>query len=120
MKSLLQSFILLLFLFFANGVFASDSEEIQYLLSFISSSNCTFIRNGNEHPAAKAREHLEMKYNHAKRRIHTAEDFIDKIASRSSLSRKQYTIRCGTTILPTKQWLEEALKLHRTSTEKNK
>jgi len=120
MKSLFHSLLLLFFLFFGNVVSASENEDIQYLLSFIRSSDCVFIRNGDEHPSKEASEHLEMKYNHVKKRIHTAEDFIDKIASKSSLSRKQYTVQCGEVLLPTKQWLEEALKSHRTTTGTHK
>ena len=116
MKYLLQYLLILCFLFSRSVASASENIEIQQLLTFISSSDCIFIRNGGEHPAQEAREHLEMKYNHVKKRIHTAEDFIDKIASKSSLSRKQYTVRCGEVILPTRQWLEEALESYRTST----
>ncbi|MBU1140682.1 MAG: DUF5329 domain-containing protein [Proteobacteria bacterium] len=99
---------------------AADNEEINYLLSYLSDSGCTFIRNGNEHQAQEAREHLEMKYNHAKGRIKTAEDFIDKIASKSSLSRRQYEVRCADVQLSSKQWLDEALAFHRASREKQK
>lgn len=120
MKQLLSSLLLLLFLLSGNAASASGNEEIQYLLSFISGSDCIFIRNGDEHPPKEASEHLEMKYNHIKKRIHTAEDFIDKIASKSSLSRKQYTVRCDEVIIPTKQWLQEALRLHRTLTKRHK
>ncbi|MBU1420455.1 MAG: DUF5329 domain-containing protein [Proteobacteria bacterium] len=99
---------------------AADNEEINYLLSYLSDSGCTFIRNGDEHQAQEAREHLEMKYNHAKGRIKTAEDFIDKIASKSSLSRRQYEVRCADVQLSSKQWLDEALAFHRASIEKQK
>jgi Family of unknown function (DUF5329) len=120
MKQLLSPLLLLLFLLSGNAALASENEEIQYLLSFIGASDCIFIRNGDEHPSKEASEHLEMKYNHVKKRIQTAEDFIDKIASKSSLSRRQYTVRCNEVIFPTKRWLEEALVSHRTSTGKQK
>ncbi len=100
-------------LFAGNVVFAGDNEEIDYLLSYLADSGCTFVRNGEEHEAKEARDHLEMKYNYAKRRIKTAEVFIDKIASKSSLSRKPYEVRCGDVETPSKQWLEEALAVHR-------
>ena len=114
------SYLLLLVLLSGNAASASENEEIQYLLSFISASDCVFIRNGDEHPAQEASEHLEMKYNYAKGRIHTAEDFIDKIASKSSLSRRQYTVRCDEVIIPTKRWLDNALESHRTATGTHK
>ena len=96
-----------------NSVLAVENEEIEYLLSYIAASDCIFIRNGTEHQPKDAREHLEMKYNHVKSRIATAEDFINKVASKSSLSRRKYQIRCGDIQLPTKVWLEQALASHR-------
>ncbi len=110
-----QLTLILALLFTGNDIFAAENEEIDYLLSYLGDSGCTFIRNGDEHPAKEAKEHLEMKYNHAKRRIKTAEDFINKIASKSSLSRKQYKVRCADVQLPSKQWLERALASHRGS-----
>ncbi|MEA3230674.1 MAG: DUF5329 domain-containing protein [Thermodesulfobacteriota bacterium] len=112
------SLILFLALFFpGNFVVAAENDEIEYLLSFIGSSDCIFIRNGREYQAEEAREHLEMKYNHVKRRIKTAEDFIDKIASKSSLSGRQYEVRCDGIKLQTSQWLRESLASYRVSVE---
>ncbi len=110
---------LLLFILFiglllhGNSVLAVENEEIEYLLSYIAASDCIFIRNGTEHQPKDAREHLEMKYNHVRSRIATAEDFINKVASKSSFSRRKYQIRCGDIQLPTKVWLEQALASHR-------
>lgn len=103
----------LIFFFPGNIVNASENEEIEYLLSYTAASNCIFIRNGKEHPATEAREHLEMKYNHVKRHIKTAEDFIDKIASKSSLSRKEYAIRCDGVQQQARLWLTQVLAGYR-------
>ena len=115
MKHLLCRLLALSFFLSGHFAMAADNQEIQYLLSFIEASDCVFIRNGEEHPAKEAKEHLEMKYNHVKRHIKTAEDFIDKVASKSSLSKRPYKVRCGDVLIPTKQWLREALESHRTS-----
>jgi len=94
---------------------AAEQAEIEYLLTFVAESNCIFIRNGKEHQAKEASAHLAMKYNHVKKRIKTAEIFIDKIASQSSLTRRAYTIRCeGRQQIPAQQWLQKALEAHRT------
>jgi len=107
-----------LVVFFPNNfVIAKENEEIAYLLSFIADSDCIFIRNNEEHSAKDARKHLEMKYNHVKKRIKTAEDFINKIATKSSLTRKLYQVSCAGVLLPTKSWLEEALAHRRASME---
>jgi hypothetical protein len=97
---------------FAN---AAENEEIDFLLSYIASSGCNFIRNGDEHQATEASKHLKMKYNHAKDRIKSAENFIDKIATKSSFTNRSYEVICHGTRLPTKEWLEEALASYRTS-----
>ena len=116
----MQILSLLFFLgvFFSGGpVFAEGNEEIEYLLSYIGASDCVFIRNGKEHQPKKASEHLAMKYSHVKKRIKTADDFIDKIASQSSITRRQYKIRCGGVQIPARQWLRDALESRRISAE---
>ncbi|PCC14623.1 hypothetical protein CIK86_14645 [Pseudoalteromonas sp. JB197] len=67
-------------------------QEVQYLITFISNSNATFIRNGDEHTSKEAAEHLAMKYRKAKRYAKTADDFINNLASKSSWSGKAYTV----------------------------
>ena len=113
MKYLARCVLILSFLFSGSISFAAENEEIDYLLTHLAESGCTFIRNGDEHEAKEARDHLEMKYNHARKRIKTAEDFINKIASKSSLSRKPYVVDCGDVQTLSKQWLEDALAAHR-------
>jgi len=113
MKYFILCVLAMVFLFSGNTSHAAENEEINYLLTYLANSGCTFIRNGDEHEAEKSRDHLEMKYNYAKRRIKTAEDFINKIASKSSLSRKPYEVQCGDVSIPSKQWLESALAAHR-------
>ncbi len=112
-KTLCIISLVLTFLAGNCSCFAADNEEVSYLLSYLANSGCTFIRNGDEHDAKKARDHLKMKYDYGKKHIKTAEDFIDKIASQSSLSHKAYQVHCGETMTPAKQWLEEALSAHR-------
>jgi hypothetical protein len=71
------------------------SAEIEYLLTTMGQSECTFIRNGKEYDADDAESHLRMKYRRGKRYAGTADDFIDNLASRSSMSRKPYLIACN-------------------------
>ena len=90
------TFFLFIALFFpVQFAVAAEDNEIAFLLSYIAGSDCIFIRNGDEHQAKDASEHLEMKYNHAKDRIKSAEDFIDKIATKSSFSGKPYILGKG-------------------------
>lgn len=79
--------------------------EIQHLLKFVESSQCTFLRNGSSHDSINARSHIEMKYNHVKSRVDSTEDFIKYAATRSSLSGKQYEVVCNGKRHATGNWL---------------
>lgn len=96
-----------------------EEKKIEFLLNAIGESNAIFIRNGDEHPAKKAKAHLEGKINSAKKmfwffgpeRKITVRDFIDKIASESSMSGKKYYMRFpGKEKVTTKSWLDKKLK----------
>jgi hypothetical protein len=71
--------------------------EINYLLSAVASSNCEFNRNGNWYDPKSAADHLATKYKFlaARDQVQSAEEFIEKAASRSSLSGRDYAVRCG-------------------------
>ena len=72
----------------------TESQKIDALIEHIGSmKNSVFIRNGSEHPAGEAAEHLRRKWNSAANEITTAEAFIEQIASRSSLTGEPYQIR---------------------------
>jgi hypothetical protein len=87
-----------------------DDAEIQHLLSAIGSSGCTFTRNGTDHPAQAAEDHLRMKYRHAGSRIGTAEAFIERLASESSWTGQPYLIHCGADQpVPSGDWLGNRL-----------
>lgn len=70
-------------------------QEIDFLISAVADSSCTFVRNGREHDAARASQHLQMKRERGSKYYDTTEQFIERIASRSSWSGKDYLIRCG-------------------------
>jgi hypothetical protein len=87
--------------------------EIDHLLQYVAASSCTFVRNGTEYPADKAREHLAVKYRFAADRIATAEDFIRYLASGSSLSGEPYHVRCGRSDALSGEWLTAELIRYR-------
>jgi hypothetical protein len=90
--------------------------EINYLLNFVEISGCEFYRNGSWYDSVRAREHLHTKYEYlsARNRIETAEEFIELGASKSSLSGRQYEVRCGTcTNTATSDWLKAVLSRYR-------
>jgi len=93
---------------------AGANPEIQYLLTTVGDSNCTFTRNGKDHSAVEARDHLAMKYRRAGSRVKTAEAFIEHLASESSWTGKPYLIQCGEESVPSRNWLTERLDRFRT------
>jgi hypothetical protein len=92
---------------------AASQDEIQHLLSFIRSSNCTFIRNGSRHDPQEAVTHIEKKYNYLKNRIKSTDDFIRGAATRSSLSGRDYEVICDGQTMKTADWLRRELARYR-------
>ena len=78
---------------FAIG--ATMDEEIDALLNAVAISDCVFVRNGKEHDVDDAVSHLQMKRERGGRHFDTTEEFIERIASKSSWSGKPYEIHCG-------------------------
>ncbi len=88
----------------------SVSQEIVQLLQYIESSDCIFIRNGEEHSAAEARVHIQKKYDYFKDRVRTTEDFIKYSAAKSSMSGVPYMVRCNGQEIRNADWLNTELQ----------
>jgi len=102
--------------FAALPVFSGEiNSEIEHLLTSVGKSNCTFIRNGKEHASNDAEEHLRMKYRKGKNWVANADQFIERIATKSSLSRAPYYIRCSKSEHRTGEWLSKILAEYRYS-----
>lgn len=71
-------------------------QEIDALIDALTTSKCEFQRNGKWYGAADARSHLQRKYDHLlkKKLVDTAEQFIERAASKSSMSGREYRLRC--------------------------
>ncbi|MDH3908154.1 MAG: DUF5329 domain-containing protein [Gammaproteobacteria bacterium] len=97
------------------AVLAGNTEsEIEYLIASIGDSNCTFVRNGSRHDAEDAEDHLRMKYRRGKRYATSAELFIERLASKSSMSGKLYTMECpDSETVPSGEWLTARLHEYR-------
>jgi hypothetical protein len=102
-------------LLYSLPLFADDQNpEIDFLLSAIGSSECVFVRNGKRHEAKKAEEHLRMKYDRGRRYATSTEAFIERLASKSSMTRKLYMIECpGAEPVPSGVWLMQRLEVLR-------
>src|SRR5438105_1215724 len=81
----------------AGELSGTAQKEIGMLLDRIESSNCSFGRNGSWYAPADARKHLQMKVDYMVKRnmLGSAEEFISKAATASSVSGQAYQIRCG-------------------------
>jgi hypothetical protein len=93
--------------------------EIDYLLAHVGASGCEFYRNGSWYDGPRAQAHLRVKYDYlaARNLVRSAEDFIDKAATKSSLSGQPYQIRCaGYAAVASNQWLRDALARYRVQT----
>jgi hypothetical protein len=106
-------FFLPVFCLLSHWAWADATAEIQHLLGYIGGSDCSFVRNGQEHDSAAARDHIENKYDYARRWIETAEQFIAYTATKSSISGELYQVICDGRKEPSAVWLTRELKRFR-------
>jgi hypothetical protein len=91
------------------------TQEIEHLIGHLKASGREFERNGSWHDSAKAAEHLRGKYDYrSKGWVATAEDFIARAGTQSSMSHKPYWVRCsGKEAEASASWLQAELKRYR-------
>jgi hypothetical protein len=78
----------------AEEITAREKERIEYLIGHVEEMNAeVFIRNGKEYGAGTAARFLRSKWQANTDKVKTAEDFVEKIASRSSTTGTPYRIR---------------------------
>jgi hypothetical protein len=71
-----------------------EQRKIEYLISSVADlRDAVFVRNGTEYDSARAADHLRLKLRNAGGHVGTAEDFIARCASASSISGEKYRIR---------------------------
>lgn len=94
--------LLLIFVLLSSISYAADSKnmmekEITHLLDHLNNSDCVFNRNGKWYGADEAVKHIYKKYNYLIKRGHvnSTEQFIERAASKSSMSGKPYMVKCG-------------------------
>jgi Family of unknown function (DUF5329) len=97
---------------------AATRLEIAHLFTTLEASNCQFNRNGTWYGAKDASGHLQTKYKYLQDKdlVPTAEKFIERAATESSLSGKAYQIKCGDGVVqPSAPWFQATLVKYRTS-----
>ncbi|WP_414164450.1 YfeK family protein [Superficieibacter sp. BNK-5] len=73
---------------------AHEEARINAMLNaLVQKQDLTFVRNGDAHNCEEAVSHLRVKLGNTRNRIDTAEQFIDKVASSSSITGKPYIVK---------------------------
>ncbi|MCI5123173.1 MAG: hypothetical protein D3925_01525 [Candidatus Electrothrix sp. AR5] len=94
-----------------------QQPEVAHLLQFVKNSPCKVNRNGSFHHGQDAATHILKKYDYFRKKIKTTEQFIEYSASKSTMSRKDYTVRCnGAEEIRTRDWLLRELETYRSNT----
>lgn len=93
----------------ARAVEPEAQLEINRLLEKVADSGCDFERNGSLHSSTDAASHLALKYERGERYVDTTEDFIDRLATKSSWSGKPYWVICAGERAPSGDWLRVLL-----------
>jgi hypothetical protein len=72
----------------------TENQKIEYLIQSVENlEGGKFYRNGEWHTPKEAAAHLRMKWKNAGNRIKTVKQFIDKIATSSSLTGQPYKVK---------------------------
>lgn len=112
-------FVFLLYSLFSSAQAAepqATKAEIAHLFTTLEASNCQFNRNGSWYGAKEASAHLGTKYKYLQDKdlVPSAEKFIERAATESSLSGKAYQIKCADNVpQPSAPWFKAALDKYR-------
>ncbi|MCC7291284.1 MAG: DUF5329 family protein [Phycisphaerales bacterium] len=87
---------------------AWQQEVIERLIARVESSDAVFIRNDVEYTGKQAADHMRLKMAHAGKPITAVEQFIEEVASESSITGKPYKLRLSDgKVVETRAWLKE-------------
>jgi len=94
---------------------AATQREITHLFAYLQGSACSFQRNGDWHDGKDAAAHLDRKYRYLLERglVTSAESFIERAATGSSVSGRPYLVRCGGGTIESAAWFAAELKRYR-------
>ena len=108
MRRLLPFILVALVAGVAQGQSTTETE-IRSLIEAVGASGCDFERNGTSHSATEAAEHLTLKYQRGQRYANSAEEFIERLASKSSWTGRPYQMICDGEAQPAGDWLSATL-----------
>ena len=91
-----------------------QKPEVEHLVGFLATSDCSMIRNGRAHDGAEAAKHVRRKYKHFRDDISSTEEFIELSATKSTMSSKPYEVHCpGEPPRQSADWLLDELEAYR-------
>ena len=91
---------------------AHEQTRIEKLIRFVETQkDMKFVRNGTEYSCADAGKFLRGKLESMGKEVTTAREFIERIASKSSMSGQPYQVKFADgRMMPASQFLHEELK----------
>jgi hypothetical protein len=93
-----------------TGAAQAPDAQVAALLRAIETSGCRMERNGEVHEGKAAAEHLRMKLERSGRPGMSADLFIDRVASGSTVSGQPYRVLCpGQPAVDSRAWLRARL-----------
>lgn len=105
-------------LFTLSSIRAETAERedaaIEYLMNSLRQSNVVFIRDHHAYAPETAIRMLALKYGYVRKRINTADQFIQYVASENNATGELYMVRTADGYeLPAGEWLRQKLKKYR-------
>ncbi|SUH07977.1 PRK10318 [Salmonella enterica subsp. enterica] len=89
---------------------AHEEARINAMLNALAQKkDLTFVRNGDAHNCEEAVSHLRLKLGNTRNRIDTAEQFIDKVASSSSITESPISLKFPVKAMKTRSLILHAL-----------
>lgn len=91
----------------------ANKSEINALLLVLKTSGCQFNRNGTWYSSQDAETHLARKLDYlvGKGAVANTEQFIERAATKSSVTGQAYVVRCGNgQPVPSRMWLSRELQ----------
>lgn len=76
-----------------SGSLPYEEARIDYLFERLEQTHYNFVRNNTVYSRPRALVHLKWKYLKVRKDIHTAEDFVELVASGSKLSGRPYLLQ---------------------------
>jgi hypothetical protein len=116
MKALMITILVFFATTFSQATPPSEMDKIQFLISAVEKSGLNFVRNGTSYNSSDAANHLRQKLTSAtsgffgRSQKVTVENFITRLASKSSLTGRDYLIQVSlNSFVTAESWLREKL-----------